>query len=80
MKPVKKKIEGNKGVAKLEEVIEQMKRHDEQTSKYMQIGWNKFTYEDHEFTSCYICGHSDKAIIYELEIALKQLKDKEGSE
>jgi len=64
----------DKGVAKLKEVIELMKIHDEQTAKYMRIGWQQFTYEDHEFTSCYICGHSDKAIIYELEKALKLLK------
>lgn len=64
----------DKGVAKLEEVISMIQNHYEETKGYTRLTMQKFTYEDKEFSSCLVCGHSDKAIIYELEKALKLLK------
>lgn len=52
--------------AKLTKIIKMMEYHAEQLAKYSPLSWNKFTYEDHEFHSCYVCGHSDEALLYEL--------------
>ena len=59
----------DKGVAKLEEVVSMIQHHYEETKDYNRLMTQKFTYEDKEFNSCLVCGHSDKAIIYELEKA-----------
>lgn len=57
--------------AKLAEVVAMLERHEKEIGRVMPLMWRKFTYENHEFSSCTMCGHSDKALIYELKKLLK---------
>lgn len=67
----------SKALNKLNEIIEMIEYHEKQIGDVMPMLWQKFTYEDHEFSSCTMCGHSDKAILYELE-KVKKLLTTEG--
>lgn len=65
---------------KLKEIIEMLKHHESQVSDFIKLSFRQFTYEDHEFKSCQVCGHSDKALIYELEKVLEALSSEKGVE
>lgn len=56
-----------KALAKLDEVIGMIEAHEKTLGDVMPMLWRKFTYENHEFSSCTMCGHSDKALVYELK-------------
>ncbi len=58
---------------KLDEIINLMEHHYKEMLPYHRFSQQEFTYEKHKYTSCMMCGHSDKALIHELKKLRKLL-------
>lgn len=67
----------NKALKQLNYIIEQLEYHYKMTERYNLVTQRIFTYEDKKYTSCLVCGHSDKAMIAELKKLRKIMKAKD---